>query len=88
MWDRLRPGVFAYLWNACLPENRGAVVQLLNRDDSAGPNYWRVRGVNGLLAQAGIQDGARDPVLRAEVNALGANLRRCPAPRGARSALL
>lgn len=80
-WNRLRPGVYAYLWNNCLPENRGVVVQLLGEPDGC---FWNVRGITGLLAQG--HDGTAVPSLHREGWAENVNLRRCPAPQGVRHA--
>jgi hypothetical protein len=86
-WNRLRPGVYAYLWNNCLPENRGLVVQLLGESkDHKKPGFWNVRGVTGPLAQVNLDDGTAVPGLHLEGCAQDVNLRRCPAPKGVRHA--
>ena len=86
-WNRLRPGVYAYLWNNCLPENRGLVVQLLGQSkDHKTPGFWNVRGITGPLAQMNLDDGTTVPGLHLEGCAQDVNLRRCPAPKGVRHA--
>lgn len=82
--NRLRPGVYAYLWNKCLPQNRGTVVQLLNTEpDHDLPNTWMVRSITAPLAQIDIVTGEvaiwpQGTKGRAQEH----NLRRCPAPKG------
>lgn len=81
-WLRLRPGVYAYLWNKCLPENRGVVVRLQGEaKDHKRAGFWNVRGITGPLAQVNLDDGTVSPGLHWEGCAQDVNLRRCAAPK-------
>lgn len=83
-WKRLRPGVYAYLWNNCLAENRGLVVKLLYELKGRNcPGFWCVQGITGQLAQMNIEDGTAVPGLHLIGTAQDVNLRRCAAPKGA-----
>ena len=84
-WHRLYPGAYCYLWNNCLPENRGLVVQLLGEAKTHNEQgMWKVRGITGMM-QVGITTGTvTGPTL--EGCASEVNLRRCPAPKGVSTA--
>lgn len=70
-WDRLRPGVYAYMWTATPTNpNRGIVVRLVEKYDDGD---W-------LIESCGRELQVENGTYLQSAAAKPENLRRCPAP--------
>lgn len=75
---RLRPGAFAILWNDCVPEDKGAMVELLAPHPVHYLGWW-CRPVSRALVESN-GDGRPAPGMVRACLVKEDNLRRCQPP--------